>query len=135
MVDRLPFDDGDEIGGPAAAAAFGSALSGLLAARAAGDAGSTRAGEHADRQSAAWSARAAAGVLAFARLAGGAWLLEDARQSRQVRDLALPDPPDGRAWGHVVRLLVRAGQIEAAGYAAARSSNGSPKVLWRRVGG
>lgn len=55
--------------------------------------------------------------------------------AEHVRDFAagLESPPDGRAWGHVMRAASREGLIRNVGYAPARSSNLSPKVLWRRV--
>lgn len=45
----------------------------------------------------------------------------------------LESPPDGRAWGQVMRDGAREGLIEKVGYAPAKSSNLSPKVLWRRI--
>jgi hypothetical protein len=44
----------------------------------------------------------------------------------------LPSPPDGRAWGHIAKRCQRDGTIISAGFGAAKSSNGSPKVLWKR---
>lgn len=45
----------------------------------------------------------------------------------------LPLAPDERAWGAVTRAAIRQGVIEpTGGYAPARSSNGSPKRLYRR---
>lgn len=58
------------------------------------------------------------------------WLMEDARAWAYAEGLA--QPPDARAWGAVVRKVEASGLIEACGYAPAKSSNGSPKVQWRR---
>ena len=55
--------------------------------------------------------------------------IEDARF--HCRDL--PPGCDGRVWGHITRQAVKLGIIEATGqYAPAASSNGSPKMLYRR---
>lgn len=96
------------------------------------DTGINAAIEHADREIAEWSDRAVEFVRLFARAAVGVgeFLAENARHFAHAR--GLPDPPDGRAWGAVMRRARRAGYIKNVGYRAARSSNLSPKVLWAR---
>lgn len=42
----------------------------------------------------------------------------------------LPQPPELRVWGAVIRAASKAGYIARVGYGSARSSNLSPKVLW-----
>lgn len=42
----------------------------------------------------------------------------------------LSPPHDGRAYGGVVQKAVKDGLVMKAGYAPAKSSNLSPKVLW-----
>ena len=58
---------------------------------------------------------------------GDCFLAEEVRNFATGLDL----PPDGRAWGVVFRSAAREGLIVKAGYAPAKSSNLSPKVLWR----
>lgn len=53
-----------------------------------------------------------------------------------VREFAadtLPEPHDGRAWGTVTRRAAKEGIIERIGYVPTRSSNYSPKCLWRAL--
>lgn len=42
-------------------------------------------------------------------------------------------PPDGRAWGAVFRRAAVAGLIVKHGYAPAKTSNCSPKVMWKSL--
>lgn len=91
--------------------------------------GMARAADHAERVTPTWNDRALGLLLAFAAMSGEAWLLEDAREWAQSQ--GLPDPPDGRAWGHVAQRAKRLGAIESVGFGAARSSHGSAKVMWR----
>jgi hypothetical protein len=42
-------------------------------------------------------------------------------------------PAEPRAWGAVFQCAARRGILRRAGYARARSSNLSPKVLWERA--
>jgi hypothetical protein len=61
---------------------------------------------------------------------GTEFLTEDVRE---LLDQAGLEVHDLRALGPLVKAQERAGVIEMAGYRAARTSNLSPKVLWRRV--
>ena len=90
-----------------------------------------KAAEKNERASPGWMALACALVDTYSQEhAGTSWLLEDARAFAEAR--GLPSPSDKRSWGHVVGVLRRQGRIVTAGFAGAKSSHGSPKVLWRR---
>jgi hypothetical protein len=54
------------------------------------------------------------------------FLIEEVREQPGA-----PIAPNERAWGQVVRRAVAEGLIMKVGYAPARSSNLSPKCLWR----
>lgn len=102
----------------------------LDAALAAAD-GMARAADHADRETPTWSDRALGCLVMWARSnPGSLWLIEDVRAYAEEAE-GLPPAPDGRAWGAVAVRARRLGVIVPAGYASARSSNNSPKVLWR----
>lgn len=100
----------------------------FTAAQEARDAGIEMSGEHADRTESGWRYQALALLTAFASEHPGAFLIESAREYAQAH--GLPSPPDGRAWGSVVRLAVSKRRIRKAGYGPAASSNCSPKCLW-----
>lgn len=100
----------------------------LEQATAAGHDGAERAAQHADRVSMGWTEQACEAVARYAVRSSDPWLLEDARQYAELNGLSAP--PDKRAWGQVVLLLKKRGLIHSAGFGMARSSNGSPKVLW-----
>lgn len=81
---------------------------------------------------AAWLALACAYVLDWAwrtHRDRSPWLLEDARAAYE--DAGMPPPRTPRNWGAVTKRLQREGHIASAGFAPAKSSNGSPKVAWR----
>jgi hypothetical protein len=95
-------------------------------------------------------ARRDKGIHDSADHAGGDWIEEavgyleqytvNARApflGEQVRAWAegqgLAAPPDGRAWGAVMQAGRRRKLIVSCGYAPAKSSNLSPKVLWHKV--
>ncbi len=84
--------------------------------------------DHADREVIGWSDEAVALVRLFAVGHIGEFLTENVREWAYAS--GLPLPPDGRAWGAVMRRAERFGYVRAVGYRAARSSNLSPKVLW-----
>lgn len=65
------------------------------------------------------------------RCRGDVYTVEQMREWAKAK--GLPDSPDARSWGAVTRAAIRQGVIEpTGGYAPARSSNGSPKRLYRR---
>lgn len=86
-----------------------------------------RAHAHAERKVDDWGSRAADLFVACAKHMGCPILTEEAALFARVHG-ALPDPPDGRAWGAVVRKLKTAGRIRSVGYAPAHDA--SPKSLW-----
>jgi hypothetical protein len=102
------------------------------AARRARDAGMKRAADHADRVNDGWTQTAYANIVMLCR----AHKLDAPILAEDIRELAyaqgLPRPPrDGRAWGSVFSRARRAGIISIVGHAKAKSSNLSPKPLWK----
>ncbi len=95
-------------------------------------AGMLAAAMHADRVEGDWTTQAGAALYRFAQLRGQRpFLIEDVRVF--AHSAGVPDAPDSRAWGFVVQAAKRDGTICPVGYAKARSSNGSPKVLWKSL--
>lgn len=93
------------------------------------DLGIERAVDHAERVSEGWQARARGYLLEYLSRNPGDFLGEQMREFAEGK--GMDAPPDGRAWGAVLQSAARAGLIRKVGYAPARSSNLSPKVLWR----
>ena len=100
----------------------------LCSAVARGYAAAEAAAERADRSIDEWTEQAGVLFAEYARRATTPFLTEDAR--RYAESCGLPKPPDSRAWGHVAKNCQRSGVTVFAGFGAAKSSNGSPKVLW-----
>ena len=100
----------------------------LFSASEKGYAAAKAAADHADRRTAEWTKMASALFATFARQATGPFLTEEAREYAESHGLS--EPPDGRAWGHIAKSAQRAGITVSAGFGSAKSSNGSPKVLW-----
>lgn len=46
----------------------------------------------------------------------------------------MPAPPDNRAWGVAAKKALKSGSVHVVGFGAAKTSNGSPKALWRARG-
>lgn len=78
-----------------------------------------------------WPERAFVALREYARTAAKARRLFTIEMARAK----CPAPPEGadlRAWGAITTRALREGVIERTGqFAAARSSNGSPKALYR----
>ena len=91
------------------------------------DLGMTRVQHAADDAVASWTEQAATYLRDYARATHGQpFLIEDAAEVSR-----LPSPPNAKAWGPAAQLAARRGWIVTAGYARARTSNRSPKTLWR----
>lgn len=79
--------------------------------------------------SADWHQRALGYVREFAAYADAPFLVE------QIREFAegggLEEPRNAKVWGPVIQEARRLKIIVPCGFAPARSSHGSPKVLWR----
>ena len=93
--------------------------------RARRDKGIDRAGEHAGD---VWKRRARGYLLEFLATNPGPFLGEQLRWFAE--DRGLPYPPDGRAWGGILKSAAHDKLIRKVGYAPAKSSNLSPKVQW-----
>ena len=89
--------------------------------------GMQRAADHADRETPDWRDQAYEFLLTFAR-ANHEFLSEDFVEAAVSR--GIPKPPDGRAWGAIVRRAAVAGAIRRVGAAPARTSNCSLKPVW-----
>lgn len=94
-------------------------------ARARRDDGIERAIEHAGKR---WARLARGFLLEYLSANRVQFLAETVREFAEGRGMDLP--PDGRAWGSVIRSAAREKLIRKVGYAPAKSSNMSPKVLW-----
>lgn len=90
------------------------------------DDGMARAIEHAESDQPGWAGIALDFLRGYARMHVD-FLAEDVVAAAAM---LVPDPPDGRAWGYVFRRAAREGVIQKAGYAPAKTSNLSPKVMW-----
>jgi hypothetical protein len=102
----------------------------LFSASEKGHAAAKAAAARADREIDDWTKKAVALFAEYASKAPSPFLTEEARQYAESHGLSVP--PDGRAWGHVAKNCQRAGVVISAGFGAAKSSNGSAKVLWKR---
>ena len=102
----------------------------LFSASEKGHAAAKAAAARADREIDDWTKKAVALFAEYAGKAPSPFLSEEARQYAESHGLSVP--PDGRAWGHVAKKCQRAGVVASAGFGAAKSSNGSAKVLWRK---
>jgi hypothetical protein len=100
----------------------------LQQARERGYEGAARAATHAGTD---WQQAAFYALCAFAADTLVPFTVEQVREKYAAE---LGEPPDGRAWGQIATRARRCGAIVACGYAPTKSSNGSPKVLWRWAG-
>jgi hypothetical protein len=88
--------------------------------------------EKADRQRSGWSKRAYVALLRYLVKHREPFLIESMREWAEQNNY-IDVPENGRAWGSVVRHAVKQGVIGHAGYGLAKSSNLSPKVMWKRI--
>jgi len=102
----------------------------LVSASDKGHAAAQASAARADREIDDWTLKAVALFAEYASRSFDPFLTEEARVFAESH--GLPNPPDGRAWGHVAKRCQRDGLTVSAGFGSAKSSNGSPKVLWKR---
>jgi hypothetical protein len=101
-------------------------------ARHRGAAGMLGAAERNERKNGGWTQVALAALCEHVRSlpAGAEFILEDVRLAIEDK---VPTPTDLRAWGAVTQTAIRALKIEKTDKTApAKSSNASPKTLYRR---
>lgn len=85
---------------------------------------------HADELAPNWSDRAYSALALYCTKMREPFITEDVRAWAEGLGL-ISAPHDSRAWGAVIRRAAAAGMVEKIGFAPARSSNLSPKVLWQ----
>lgn len=97
------------------------------------DIGMALAADKADRDNPGWSEGALVALERYiAAHPDASFIAEQVRE--WAEDLELIEPPENaKAWGQVFRTAARRKVIERIGYAPARSSNLSPKCLWRAL--
>lgn len=95
------------------------------------DAGIERAVTHADKVVKNWQEIAYERLLEFLAGRDGAPFL--AEEFRQWGRFKIPAPPDGRAFGGVIRRAATAGKIVNIGTGRAATSNSSLKILWQEA--
>ncbi len=82
----------------------------------------------------AWKETAVAALCDFCDgHVGEDHLAEEIRAAAEANGVARLD--DARAWGQIMKMAEKRGVIKRVGYAPTASSNGSPKALWRMIGG
>lgn len=103
----------------------------FTAAMQARDLGVQRAADHANRVESEWTGQAIGLLVAFAKDCGRPFLVEEARAYAEAK--GLPQPPDARSWGAVIRRAAAKRRVRKVGYGAAASSNCSPKIKWEYI--
>jgi len=94
------------------------------------DTGMAQAVDHADRVNSEWSIRAAHALYDYCQAHRGQnFLCEDMRRWAEAKML-VSEPPSNKAWGSIFKEAAKAGTLRKVGFAAAKSSNLSPKTLW-----
>lgn len=85
--------------------------------------------EHADAVTPKWSVQAEVYAEMMIEQRGFKPFLFEEIVEAAGRD-GISKPPDARAWGAIIRRLAKRGIVRNMGYAKAKTSNLSPKVLW-----
>lgn len=99
-------------------------------ARAARDAGMSKALRHAERIDDEWPDAALGFLYRYAR-AHEHFISEEA--TAEAERLGYGSPADGRAWGGVFKRAAREGIIQRAGFGISKRRHLSPTPLWRSL--
>jgi len=94
------------------------------------DLGMQRAVEKSNKNPSQWSRAAYFGIIKYIAENKQPFLTEDVREWCELRGCVIA-PENGRAWGNVMKRAAKSRLILKHGYALAKSSNLSPKVLWK----
>lgn len=94
------------------------------------DDGIERGLSHADRVKAQWRVWAYDYLAGLVKLQTAPFLAEDLIEKAESEGVWCP-AVDRRWYGGVIRALAKDGVIEKIGYANARTSNCSPRCLWK----
>lgn len=94
-----------------------------------------RAQAHAERETPGWHDMAVGVTRTYlAHLGPGDEFTTEHVRSSNIAN-RLPDPPDTRAWGNVMRALLATDEIAHAGFSESRNAraHGRPIRVWRKV--
>lgn len=94
------------------------------------DLGIQIAANHAEQARQRWRSESFDGFALFLSKQEGDFLSETFVEWSRGR---LAQPPDGRAWGGVIKRAANLGLIKRIGTGLATTSNLSPKTLWRKA--
>lgn len=95
------------------------------------DVGMGRAEDHAERVTENWRETGDDALEQYLRERGDESFLSE-HFIEWTRKHEVPQPPDARAWGSVVRAARMAGRIEQIGAAPAATSNLGLKIVWKQ---
>jgi hypothetical protein len=95
------------------------------------DTGMARAVDHANRERQNWSLQAAHALYAYCQEHKGEQFLCESVRAWSEAKMLVSEPPTSKAWGSIFKEAAKAGTVRKIGYAPSKSSNLSPKTLWK----
>lgn len=103
--------------------------------RKAANEGMQRAADHAEAETPGWNDRAATLVDQWLAQQPKGHLFTSVEVRAWAEQQGLPQPPDNRAWGSVIRRSVEIDAIVKAGYVASpdKRQHGAPQTQWRKL--
>lgn len=85
---------------------------------------------HADRENRDWADAAFAALIEYAVEQGEEPFTIEKFREHAVKEMGLPPPPDGRAFGGITVRAIRRGILRRVDFGIAHSSNNSPKARY-----